>query len=125
MRFTTSVLAVSLLSLPVFTVPQSATTGPIQLKNWRMHYADNFADYIFRFQSANRYELVFVRKSSSPPEAGARAGTFTYKRTSKTTAVLTLDKDEKWTLTFDKPNRASAKQSGDARTRIFFFEDPN
>lgn len=88
-----------------------------------MHYADNFADYIYRFGKNGHYELVFVSKGGEKPEAERREGTFSFKRSSESKARLMID-DEDWSLKFDRSNRADATLKGESRSLIFFFEEP-
>lgn len=89
-----------------------------------MHYADNFADYIYRFQKDGQYFLVFVSKSGENFEGEKRSGKYYYKKLSNFKALLSIDGD-KWTLNFDKPNRAKGKMEGDLRDFVLYFEDPN
>ena len=104
---------------PLGTHKSAKTFGPARIDGGRFHYADNHADYIYRFGSDGTYNVTWVHKGGTDP--GYREGKFTWRRSGTQRATLDLG-DERWSLEFDQANRAAAHSSDDARPYIWFWE---
>jgi hypothetical protein len=103
----------------VRTQADSKPLAPHSLAGIKMKYKDLHGDYTFTFTADGTYKFTSSREGEKPE---TRTGRYEWKVMNPEHAVLTLDGNETYKLTFKSTTEATGWVDDDYRPYAFHFE---
>jgi hypothetical protein len=97
----------------------SKPLAPHSLASMRMKYKDLHGDYTFTFTADGTYKFTSSREGEKPE---TQTGRYEWKVMNPSHAVLTLDGNETYKLTFKSTTEATGWVDDDYRPYTFHFE---